>query len=104
MKSLKKEIITIVALLAVALIGTYVVNASTFHQDIKAPAIEKKMVSLDTPVQEKELLLAAGTYGCADCEILKNMAEAFQDADNITAYNTFMDLYNECRNGYDDCQ
>ena len=70
MKSLKKEIITIVALLAVALIGTYVVNASTGSSTVKKPVIEKPMAAAPEAVENNVrknsfILSATGSYcGC----------------------------------------
>ncbi|MBU1344813.1 MAG: hypothetical protein KKE44_19185 [Proteobacteria bacterium] len=55
MKSLKKEIITIVALLVVALIGTYVVNASTGSNQLQKPAVEKEVAAVQPAIENNPL-------------------------------------------------
>lgn len=84
MKSLRKEVITILVLAAFALVGTYVVNAGTLAPVTESPAIASPGAIAENfvddncvPCKEKEgliktpdgsYLLAATTYPrCAHC-------------------------------------
>ena len=106
MKSLKKEVITIVALLVVAVIGTYVVNASIGDNAIENQVIEKNAVSDQTAIEdrvqkESAMKLAAGEdpYGCDSCDWLLWKSTQCDDEDK-ECIDTWMDAYQQCLSDY----
>ncbi len=106
MKSLKKEIFTIVTLLVVAVVGVYVVNAST-TAPVSAPlkaSISAKNISIEAQNQSEAALIAAGQYGCDHCETFRNAAlNCDNPVEGQPCYDNHMLYYLHCRAQFDDC-
>lgn len=102
MKPVKKEILTIVVLFIVAVIGVYVVNASTTAPAPVATSLEKLTVPVQTAIEKQDkakTFMAENAFSCLSCNFLLwlskngcNDGNQNKKAQCVTTYKIFYDV------------